>query len=66
METEIIVKLGVRRELMRVFGTTYPTVRLALSRYHSTKLHAKIRKAALELGGAEIKPYGAPTNTPKP
>lgn len=54
MKTEILIKTGTTPKLMELFRVSAPTVRLALSRNHTTALHLKIRKAALEMGGAEV------------
>lgn len=51
---EIKVQHGLRREMMSVFGTTYPTIRAAL-RYKSDTYYAKrMRGYALNHGGVII------------
>lgn len=52
-KTVIRVPHTVRRELMRVLNTTYPTVRRALNGDATTDLHRKIRHTALIKGGKE-------------
>ncbi len=52
-KAEIFVKHGEKKRLMKLLNTTYPTVATALSDKYHTKLHEKIRKAALNNGGVE-------------
>lgn len=47
----IIVDHGVRNKLMKLFNTSYPTVRKALDGKSKSLLSLRIRKAALENGG---------------
>lgn len=47
----IVINHGIRKELMDIFGTTYPTIRNALNYQTDTTLAKKIRKAALNKGG---------------
>ncbi|MGI6342083.1 MAG: hypothetical protein ACOXZ9_03760 [Bacteroidales bacterium] len=53
-KTKILVEHGERRRLMKLLGTTYPTVKTALSEKYFTDLHKKIRKCALDNGGVEV------------
>jgi hypothetical protein len=48
---KIIVENGDRLKLMKIFNTTYPTVRSALNFQTNSELACKIRKAALNRGG---------------
>lgn len=48
----ILVPLGTRCELCKLFDVSYATVRKALAGKVSTPQHLEIRKQALELGGA--------------
>lgn len=48
---KIVVDYGVRKELMKMFETTYPTLRNALNFKSDNSLSKKIRKAALNRGG---------------
>lgn len=51
---EIIVDHGVRNKLIKLFSTSYPTVRKALDGKSKSLLSLRIRKAALENGGKEV------------
>ena len=55
VNTTILIKHSQRKKLMEIFECTYPTIRTALRGNATTKLHFKIRKAALENGGVEMK-----------
>lgn len=48
---KILVEFGVRKELMTMFNTTYPTLRLILKYQSKHPLADKIRNAALNKGG---------------
>jgi len=50
----IIVGHGVRNKLIKLFNTSYPTVRKALKGESKSLTSLKIRKAALENGGIEV------------
>ena len=52
---EIIVGYGVHGKLQKIFTKSRPTIRMALRGKSSSILAMKIRKAALENGGREIK-----------
>ena len=47
----IIVEHGTRKELMKMFKCTYPTVKSALNYKMNTVLSNKIRQAAINKGG---------------
>lgn len=51
---EIIVPHGIREKLVKLFKTSYPTVRLALKGESKSLLSLRIRKGALENGGVEV------------
>lgn len=51
---EIIVPHGTRDKLVKLFKTSYPTVRAALKGESKSLLSLRIRKGALENGGVEI------------
>ncbi len=50
---KILVAVGEKKELMKIFNVSYVSVRRALNGENSTKLTSKIRKAAIERGGVE-------------
>jgi len=50
----IITKHGEKKELRRLFNTSLVTVRKALNGSNKSALAQRIRKAALERGGAEV------------
>lgn len=50
----ILVALGEKLYLRRLFNVSYPTVRKALNGKSSSSLSLKIRNAALERGGVEV------------
>jgi hypothetical protein len=50
---KILVELGERKKLMKIFGKSHVTVRRALNGQTNTLLAQKIRKAAIERGGME-------------
>lgn len=54
---EILIKHGngVREELTKIFGVSIVTVRGALKGRTNSPLAKKIRKAAIEKGGVEVK-----------
>ena len=52
---EILVRMGEKKRLMKLFEVSHVTVREALRGNVSTELGRKIRKAALERGGSETK-----------
>ncbi|MZP67207.1 MAG: hypothetical protein GT597_13795 [Bacteroidales bacterium] len=52
---EILVRMGEKRKLMKLFEVSHVTVRESLRGNVSTELGRKIRKAALERGGIETK-----------
>lgn len=53
--SKILVSNGEKGELVRIFNTSYPTVRDALNGKTKSVLSYKIRQAALERGGMEQK-----------
>lgn len=55
-KTIIRVDQSVRKEIIKILGTSYPSVRRALNGTHDSELARKIRKIALEKGGIELKP----------
>jgi|BioPla2DNA2_1021312.scaffolds.fasta_scaffold10587_10 DeoR/GlpR family transcriptional regulator of sugar metabolism len=56
MEKTIIkVDYSVRKEIMKIFDVSYPTIRRALNGTTNTELAKKIRKVALIKGGVELK-----------
>ena len=55
MANKIITDNGLRKQIMVVYKTTYPTVREALNGSDSTRLRKNIRGYALRNGGAELK-----------
>jgi len=52
---QILTGHGEKKELMRIFNVCHVTVREALRGNISTPVALKIRKAAIERGGAELK-----------
>lgn len=52
---EILVPLGAKAQLKKQFNCSYPTIHTALLGKSKSMLSLKIRHAALEKGGAEIK-----------
>ena len=54
-EKKILVANGEKKALGKILGASYPTVRTALNGKCDTLLLTKIRKAAIERGGMEIK-----------
>lgn len=52
-KTIIKVPHAVRKEIILILGTSYPSIRRALNGTHDGELHRKIRKIALEKGGVE-------------
>jgi len=52
---KIIVPQGAKGKLQNIFNTSHVTVRRALNGEGKSLLRDKIRKAALELGGIEVK-----------
>lgn len=60
---KILVDKGEKLALKRLFKTSYPTVRKALSGKSDSKLTYQIRQAALERGGLEVTPKKAPDDT---
>jgi DNA-binding CsgD family transcriptional regulator len=54
--SEILVKRGEHKELMKIFKCSHVTVRESLRGNVATKLGVKIRKAAIERGGVELQP----------
>ena len=55
MATVILVANGERGKLAKLMECSRPTVRTALNGRVTTSLAYKIRKAALERGGVEVK-----------
>lgn len=53
---QILVEMGERKVLVKMFNTSYYTVRFALKGESQTAIAYKIRKAALERGGIEVEP----------
>lgn len=53
--SKILVSDGEKGELVRIFNTSYPTVRNALNGQSKSILSYKIRQAAIERGGVEQK-----------
>jgi hypothetical protein len=51
---KILVDKGEKLALKKLFKTSYPTVRKALSGKSESKLSFQIRKAAIERGGLEV------------
>lgn len=51
---EIKIEHGLRKEIMKQFSTTYPTVKAALSYKSHTPLAEKIRSYALQHGGVVV------------
>ncbi len=51
---KILVENGDKKELRRIFGVSYPTIRKALNGNSKSLLSVKIRKAAIERGGMEV------------
>ena len=47
----ILVEHGTKKEIMRIFKCTYPTIRTALNYKNNTPLASKIRQTALNKGG---------------
>jgi hypothetical protein len=60
---EILVDLGEKKKLMKIFKCSYPTIRKALRFEGDRPLYRNIRKCAIERGGIEVlvEP-GAPKN----
>lgn len=59
MQQKTIIKVdhSVRKELMKVLNTTYPTIRKALAGYEGNALAKKIRHVAItQYGGTIYKP----------
>lgn len=54
IEKEILVDNGVRKYIIELYHTTYPTVRTALKYQSKTALAHKIRKTAIECGGVVV------------
>lgn len=56
METgnKIVVDFKVKSKLLKI--ATYPTIRKALNGYANTPQAIRVREAALQYGGVEIKP----------
>lgn len=54
-KNKIIVPQGTKGKLQKIFNTSHVTVRRALNGEGDSLLRNKIRKAALELGGIEMK-----------
>lgn len=52
---EILTRNGEKKQLMRIFDVCHVTVRESLRGNISTPLALKIRKAAIERGGVELK-----------
>lgn len=52
---KILTELGEKKELMKIFGCSHVTVREALRGNVKTDLGKRIRKAAIERGGTEVK-----------
>jgi len=52
---KIIVPQGTKGKLQKIFQTSHVTVRRALNGEGESLLRNRIRKAALELGGVEVK-----------
>lgn len=53
--SKILVTNGEKGELVKLFNTSYPTVRDALNGRSKSILSYKIRQAAIERGGMEQK-----------
>ena len=51
---KIVIEHGTRKELMKIFNTTYPTIRGALNYKTDSLLSSKIRQAALNRGGIVV------------
>ncbi len=51
----IVVRHGLRKELMEHFGTTYPTVKSALKCEAQSELANEIRAYALSHGGVMVR-----------
>lgn len=60
---KILVDLGEKQNLKRIFKTSYPTVRKALNGKSESKLSFQIRKAAIERGGLEVIQTKTPDDT---
>jgi len=54
-EKKILVAIGEKKALVKLLDASYPTVRSALNGKSDTLLLTKIRKAAIDRGGMEIK-----------
>ena len=50
---KILVAVGEKKQLMKIFGKSHVTIRRALNGETKTPLSLKIRKAAIERGGIE-------------
>lgn len=53
---KILVELGEKGKLAKLFDVSYPTVRDALSGKRTSKIGIRIRRAAMERGGVEVEP----------
>lgn len=53
MATKIITEYGLKNEIQRVYGYSYPTIRRALRGNDDTDAARKIRWYALRHGGVE-------------
>jgi hypothetical protein len=51
---EILLRYKTKKRIKDELNTSYPTIRLALLGETHTKLSARIRAKAIELGGIEI------------
>ncbi len=56
MANQILVKNGDKGRLVKLLNTSFPTVADALNGKVTTSLHLRIRQAAIEMGGMEVKP----------
>jgi DeoR/GlpR family transcriptional regulator of sugar metabolism len=52
---KILVRHGEKMELAKLFGVSTVTVRSALNEVTQSELSKRIRKAAIQRGGAEVK-----------
>lgn len=59
---QILTRRGEVKALMELFHVSKPTVIHALFGRRSAEIHLKIRKAALERGGQEVKPINYKQN----
>ncbi|MGE4586874.1 MAG: hypothetical protein AB7D05_05985 [Mangrovibacterium sp.] len=53
--SKVLVPHGEKKELMRIFNVSHVTIREALLGNTKSPLSEKIRKAAVERGGVELK-----------